>query len=183
MPLVCTLFLFVGFLLVDTPCIWSFLQVIGAGMAGIGTAWALRQYTDCEVVVFERHGNVGGLLRRMLQCMASVNRFLQSGRGSVRLRFVHGTVRVVPVFGSDSSCGKGFSVLQYSFKKERHGSGSGFGFWKTGPAVPVPVSVPGKPVQTVPVYGSGAVLGPSCSQKDAMKALVCLNRSDLEAGS
>ena len=30
-------------------------------MAGLGTAWALRQYTDCEVVVFERHGNVGGL--------------------------------------------------------------------------------------------------------------------------
>ena len=32
--------------------------------------------------------------------------------------------------------------------------GSGFGSWKTVPAVPVPLSVPGKTVLTVPVYGS-----------------------------
>ena len=30
--------------------------------------------------------------------------------GSVRLRFSHGTVRAVPVFGSDGSSGTGFSV-------------------------------------------------------------------------
>ena len=38
--------------------------------------------------------------------------------------------------------------------------GSGFGSWKTVPAVPVPRSVPGKTVPTVPVSGSGSVPGP-----------------------
>ena len=47
--------------------------------------------------------------------------------GSVRLRFVHGTVRVVPVFGSYGSCGEGTSVE----------------FQQKG-TVPVSVSVPGK---------------------------------------
>ena len=37
--------------------------------------------------------------------------------------------------------------------------GSGFGSWKTVPAVPVPRSVPGKTVPTVPVSGSGSVPG------------------------
>ena len=32
--------------------------------------------------------------------------------------------------------------------------------WKTVPAVPVPRSVPGKTVPTVPVSGSGSVPGP-----------------------
>ena len=40
------------------------------------------------------------------------------------------------------------------------GSGSGFGSWKTVLAVPVPRSVPGKTVPTVPVSGSGSVPGP-----------------------
>ena len=40
------------------------------------------------------------------------------------------------------------------------GSGSGFGSWKTVPAVPVPRSVPAKTVPTVPVSGSGSVPGP-----------------------
>ena len=40
------------------------------------------------------------------------------------------------------------------------GSSSGFGSWKTVPAVPVPRSVPGKTVPTVPVSGSGSVPGP-----------------------
>ena len=34
---------------------------------------------------------------------------------------------------------KGFSVLQYSLTG-KDGSGSGFGSWKTVPAVPVPLS-------------------------------------------
>ena len=41
-------------------------------------------------------------------------------------------------------------------------AGSGFGSWKTVPAVPVPRSVPGKTVPTVPVSGSGSVPGPPC---------------------
>ena len=40
--------------------------------------------------------------------------------------------------------------------------GSGFGSWQTVPAVPVPRSVPGKTVPTVPVSGSGSVPGPPC---------------------
>ena len=40
------------------------------------------------------------------------------------------------------------------------GSGSGFGSWKSVLAVPVPRSVPGKTVPTVPVSGSGSVPGP-----------------------
>ena len=35
-----------------------------------------------------------------------------------------------------------------------NGSGSGFGSWKMVPAVPVPLSVSGKTVPTVPVSGS-----------------------------
>ena len=50
---------------------------------------------------------------------------------------------------------KGFSVFQYSLTR-KDGSGSGFGSWKTVPAVPVPRSVPGKTVPTVPVSGSGS---------------------------
>ena len=61
--------------------------------------------------------------------------------GSVRLRFGDGTVRAVPVFGSGgSSKAGGFCVFQYS-SRERDGSDSGFGSWKTVPAVPVPCSV------------------------------------------
>ena len=46
---------------------------------------------------------------------------------------------------------KGFSVFQYSLTR-KDGSGSGFGSWKTVPAVPVPHSVPGKTVPTVPGF-------------------------------
>ena len=82
--------------------------------------------------------------------------------GSVRLRFGDGTVRAVPVFGSGGSSAKrGFSVFQHSFTG-KDGSGSGFGSWKTVPAVPVPRSVPAKTVPTVPVSGSGSVPGPPC---------------------
>ena len=76
--------------------------------------------------------------------------------GSVRLRFGDGTVRAVPVFGSGGS-----SILCVSVQFNREdGSGSGFGSWKMVPAVPVPRSVPGKTVPTVPVSGSGSVPGP-----------------------
>ena len=51
-------------------------------------------------------------------------------------------------------------MFQYNFTGE-DGSGSGFGSWKTVPAVPVPRSVPAKTVPTVPVSGSGSVPGPS----------------------
>ena len=40
--------------------------------------------------------------------------------------------------------------------------GSGFGSWKTVPAVPVPLSVSGKTVPTVPASGSGSVPEPPC---------------------
>ena len=52
---------------------------------------------------------------------------------------------------------KGFSVFQYNLTG-KDGSGSGFGSWKTVPAVPLSVS--GKTVPTVPVSGSGSVPEP-----------------------
>ena len=57
-------------------------------------------------------------------------------------------------------CKKGFSVFQYSLTG-KDGSGSGFGSWKTVLAVPVPLSVSGKTVPTVPVSDSGSVPGPN----------------------
>ena len=88
------------------------------------------------------------------------NCLIQEGPGSVRLRFGGGTVRAVPVFGSGGSSAKrGFSELQYSFTGK---DGSGCGSWKTVPAVPVPLSVSGKPVPTVPVSSSGSVPEPPC---------------------
>ena len=44
---------------------------------------------------------------------------------SVRLRFVHGTVRAVPVFGSDGSSGERVSRYFSSVLTEIHGSGVG----------------------------------------------------------
>ena len=52
-------------------------------------------------------------------------------------------------------------MFQYSLTG-RDGSGSGFGSWKTVPAVPVPLSVSGKMVPMVPVSGSGSVPEPPC---------------------
>ena len=55
---------------------------------------------------------------------------------------------------------KGFVwQLQYSFTG-KDGSSSGFGSWKTVPAVPVPLSVSWKTVPTVPVSVSGSVPEP-----------------------
>ena len=53
-------------------------------------------------------------------------------------------------------------MFQYSLA-ERREDGSGFGSWKTVLAVPVPRSVPGKTVPTVPVSGSVSVPGPPCN--------------------
>ena len=79
--------------------------------------------------------------------------------GSVRLRFGDGTVQAVPVFGSGgSSAKKGFSVAQYSLTGK---DGSGFGSWKTVPAVPArPAFSFRKTVPRVPVSGSGSVPEP-----------------------
>ena len=63
----------------------------------------------------------------------------RGGPGSVRLQ---GTVRAVPVFGSGSSSKEGLLCVSVQFNRE---DGSGFGSWKTVPAVPVPGSVPGQP--------------------------------------
>ena len=68
---------------------------------------------------------------------------------------------MVPVFGSGGSSKEGFLCVSVQFSRE-DGSGSGFGSWKTVLAVPVPRSVPGKTVPTVPVSGSGSVPGPPC---------------------
>ena len=70
------------------------------------------------------------------------------------------TVQAVPVFGSGGFSAKSFfPVLQYSLTG-KDGSGSGFGSWKTVPAVPVRLSVSEKTVPTVPV--SGSVPEPPC---------------------
>ena len=53
-------------------------------------------------------------------------------------------------------------MFQYNLTG-KDGSGSGFGSWKTVLAVPVPLSVAGKTVPTVPVSGSGSVLEPPCN--------------------
>ena len=89
---------------------------------------------------------------------------LQGGPGSVRLRlrFGDGTVRAVAVFGSGSSSKKGVLCVSVQLSRE-DGSGSVFGSLKTVPAVPVPRSVPGKKVPTVPVSRSGSVPGPLCN--------------------
>ena len=52
-------------------------------------------------------------------------------------------------------------MFQYS-ATGRDDSGSGFGSWKTVPAVPVPLSVSGRTVPTVPASGSGSVPEPPC---------------------
>ena len=63
---------------------------------------------------------------------------------------------------------RGVLCVSVQFSRE-DGSGSGFGSWKTVPAVPVPCSVPGKTVPTVPVSGSGSVPGPPCKKPKATK--------------
>ena len=68
-----------------------------------------------------------------------ITRTIQGGPGSVRLRFGDGTVRANPVFGSGGSSKEGFLCVSVQFHRE---DGSGFGSWKTVPAVPILRSVP-----------------------------------------
>ena len=65
----------------------------------------------------------------------------------------------VRVFGSGGSSAEVFSSVSKSLTES---GGSGFGSRKTVPAVPVPLSVPGKTVPAVPVSGSGSVPEPPC---------------------
>ena len=92
---------------------------------------------------------------------SALNNQLTSGEAPVRFRFGYGlgmerfkrfrfSVLAVPL-----QKGFFFSVFQCSLPGK---DGSGFGSWKTVPAVPVPLSVSGKTVPTVPVSGSGSVL-------------------------
>ena len=82
---------------------------------------------------------------------------IQGGPGSVWLRFGDGIIQAVPVIGSGGSSKEGLVVCFSTVHRE---DGSGFGSWKTVPAVPIPCSVPAKTVPTVPVSGSGSVPGP-----------------------
>ena len=77
---------------------------------------------------------------------------------------------VVPVFGAGGSSKEGFLCVSVQFNRE-DGSGSSFGSWKTVLAVPLPRSVPGKTVPTVPVSGSGSVPGPPCNMEDLLRSL------------
>ena len=73
----------------------------------------------------------------------------------------------------------GFSVFQCS-STGKDSSGSGFGSWKTVPAVPVPFSVSGKTVLTVLVSGSGSVPEPPCSiRRASCQSILLLNLEDL----
>ena len=67
---------------------------------------------------------------------------------------------------------KGFFCISVQFNRKgrfrfrflENGSGSGFGSWKTVPAVLVPLSVSAKTVPAVPVSGSGSVPEPPCNK-------------------
>ena len=95
--------------------------------------------------------------------MPFVKCLLQGGPGSVRFGYGLGMERFkrfrfsVPAVPPR----RGFLCVSAQFNRE-DGSGSGFGSWKTVPAVPVPRSVPGRTVPTVPVSGPGSVPGPPC---------------------
>ena len=86
---------------------------------------------------------------------------LQGGPGSVRFGYGLGMERFERFRFSVAAVPlrRGLLCVAVQFNRE-DGSGSGFGSWKTVPAVPVPRSVPGKTVPTVPVSGSGSVPGP-----------------------
>ena len=56
-------------------------------------------------------------------------------------------VGTVPVVGSNGSSGESFSWYFSRVRTERHGPGSGFGSREMVPAVPVPLSAPGKTQQ------------------------------------
>ena len=85
----------------------------------------------------------------------------QGGPGSVRFGYSLGMERFERFRFSVPAVRlrRGFLCVSVQFHRE-DGSGSGFGSWKTVPAVPVPRSVPAKTVPTVPVSGSSSVPGP-----------------------
>ena len=62
-------------------------------------------------------------------------------------------------------CKKGFAVFQYRLTG-KDGSGSGFGSWKTVPAVPVPLSASGKNGSDGSGSGSGSVPEPPSEKGD-----------------
>ena len=90
----------------------------------------------------------------------------------------------VAVWGWNGSSGSGFQFRQFLFKKRfsvfqhrltrKDGSGSGFGSWKTVPAFPVPLSVSGKTVPTVPVSGSSSVPEPPCYLGSPHTPTICM---------
>ena len=75
--------------------------------------------------------------------------------GSVRLRFVHRTVRTAPVYGPDGSCGERLLCAETLLNRR-------FRFLKTVLKVPVSVllAVPAKAVVTVLASRSGPVRAP-----------------------
>ena len=100
-------------------------------------------------------------LLRISLVFLSFSAYFQGGPGSVS----------VTVWGWKGSIGFGFRFRRFLYKKRFFSvfqysltgkDGSGFGSWKTVPAVPVPLSVSGKTVPTVPVFrfrfGSRATL-------------------------
>ena len=121
-------------------------------MAGLSQELVCQWAVNCQKEVhaeLPRMGRLNVVFSNGNSVKTRVARF-----GSVTLRFGDGTVRVVPVFGSGGSSKEGFLCVSVQFNRE-DGSGSGFASWKTVLAVPVPCSVPGKTVLTVPVSGSG----------------------------
>ena len=66
-----------------------------------------------------------------------INLLMQGGHGSVQLRFMHGTVRVVPVCSSDGSSLEGFlgtrkARFRFRFLINGSGGSGSFGSWKKG---------------------------------------------------
>ena len=91
--------------------------------------------------------DMGGIAAKHVRCLKCP---FQGGPGSVRFGYGLGmerferfrlSVPAVPLR-------RGFFCVSAQFSRE---DGSGFGSWKTVPAVPVPRLVPGKTVPTVPV--------------------------------
>ena len=108
-------------------------------------------------------GLPGPLLRKVLP---QISPDISHQRFSGRARFGS-----VTVWEWNGSSGPGFRFWRFLCKKKvflcfstvlkgKNGSSSGFGSWQTVPAVPVPLSVSGKTVPTVPVSGSGSVPEP-----------------------
>ena len=94
----------------------------------LGFAWIGRERSlkSCS----ENSRDFQELLQEWHSCsnsMFSSFSKVQGALGSARLQFVHGTVRAVPIFGSDgSSLERGFLCFKI-VETERDRSGSGFG--------------------------------------------------------